>query len=467
MIQSYKELCSVLGVDFQGKTDQIIGKVTTDTRQIQEGDVFLALKGMRADDEMMNAHGYVKTAFDNGAAYAIVSEDVEGIDPDKLICVEDTVEAYGFIGRAIRRSFKGKVIGITGSSGKTSRKEALKYVLSHFGKVYATPKNLNSQLGVPQVLCDIPQDADYAIIEMGMSKFGELQRLTEIVEPDIAIITNIYPMHLDYFDSIEQIAEGKAHIFDGLVKDGIAIYNADSNCVDILADKAGHHQKLSFGYYGDDIHLNAVHDCDVSITIKGEDVDYRIPSFNDAFLYTSLCVISVALALGLDMSVVYPLLNGIEPADGRGTIYHLNIDGKSVTLIDDAYAGGHAGAMEIGLQRLMATEGKRHIAVIGNMAELGPLMEEQHRAVGQMIDQLAIDKLFLVGEPTKWVADEVSSISDVTWVPNVEALGTQVQESLQDGDVLFVKGARFSSQVYKLVDELKKNEKNEKKGLTE
>ncbi len=429
--------------------------IKTDSRDVGSGDIFLALKGTRADDEEMNSHSFVKQAISNGASYAIVSEDLPWISEEKLIKVANTFEAYAKIGNHFRKKFKGKVIGITGSSGKTSTKEALKQMLSHFGKVYATPKNLNSQLGVPQVLCDINMTADFAIIEMGMSHVGEIQKLTKMVEPDIAIVTNVYPMHLDYFNSVEQIAFEKSQIFNGLSENGVAIYNADSLQVDVLRNNSADYKTITFGEKSRDICLKKVENTISHISINKEIIQFALPEDNIDFRYNSLAVIAVAMALNLDLKKLFPLIKEIKPADGRGAIIPIKYDGKRITLIDDAYAGGHAVAMEIGLQRLMKAKGKRKIAVIGNMAELGNQMKKQHKRVGRILNSLKIDKIFLVGEPTKWIADEISNHKNFVRVEKLEELGTQVEDMLKYGDVLFIKGARYSSQVYKLADKLK------------
>ncbi len=298
--------------------------------------------------------------------------------------------------------------------------------------------------------------ADFAIIEMGMSHVGEMQKLTKMVEPDIAIITNIYPMHLDYFNSIEQIAFEKSQIFNGLHKNGIAIYNADSLQVETLKKNANNYKMLSFGEKSRDICLKKVVNTIAHVLIKNKMIQYALPEDNIAFRYNSLAVIAASMALELNLDKLFPLLKEIKPADGRGAIIPIKYKGERISLIDDAYAGGHAVAMEIGLQRLMNAKGKRKIAVIGNMAELGTQMKEQHKRVGKVLNNLKVDKIFLVGEPTKWINEELSNHKNVTQVEKIEDLGTRVEDMLKFGDVLLIKGARYSSQVYKLANKLKK-----------
>ena len=185
-----------------------IENICTDSRKVQPGDLFIAVKG-----EKFDAHDFVPQVIGQGAALALVERLVDGVPAERQLVVENALHAYGLIGSYIRSQFKGKVIGLTGSAGKTTTKEELKFVLSLFGKTYATAGNHNNQVGVPITLCGLDMGADYAIIEMGMSAKGEIEELVSFVKPDAAIVTNVYPMHIEFFDNVERIAEAKAEIF--------------------------------------------------------------------------------------------------------------------------------------------------------------------------------------------------------------------------------------------------------------
>ena len=176
-----------------------ITNVTTDSRKAANGSLFVAIKG-----ENFDGHNFVKTAIENGCELVIVSHLVSDVDECRQIVVKDTVEAYGLLGAYNRSRFKGTVIGLTGSAGKTTTKEEIKHMLSAFGKTYATGGNHNNHIGVPQSLLEMDMDAEYAVIEMGMSSKGEISKLVSYVTPDIALITNVYPMHIEFFDNLRK-----------------------------------------------------------------------------------------------------------------------------------------------------------------------------------------------------------------------------------------------------------------------
>ncbi len=229
---SSKELQQILGNNQNIKNTHITN-IVTDSRQAQKSAVFIAIKG-----EKLDGHDFVEQAIKNGAELVIVERLIPNIPQDLQIVVKNTLTAYGQIATHNRKQFNGVVIGLTGSSGKTTSKEQIKDVLSQYGKVYASSGNFNNHIGVPYTLCNLDMQADYAIIEMGMSSKGEIFRLTNMVNPDIAIVNNVYPMHIEFFENFEAIAHAKAEIFDGLKKEGIAIINEDTNFANVLEDKA-------------------------------------------------------------------------------------------------------------------------------------------------------------------------------------------------------------------------------------
>ena len=199
----------------------------------KEGDLFIAIKGEKND-----GHLFVADVLAKGANLVVVDHLIEDVPENRQIVVSDTIKAYGQIGAYNRSLFKGVVIGLTGSAGKTTTKEEIKFALSKFGKVYATSGNFNNHIGVPATLCNMDMSADYAIVEMGMSAKGEIENLVSYVEPDVAIITNVYPMHIEFFPNFEGIAEAKAEIFKHLKKGGLAIINEDTNFASLLEKRA-------------------------------------------------------------------------------------------------------------------------------------------------------------------------------------------------------------------------------------
>jgi len=197
---SSKKLCEIVD-SASVVVDVDIENIVSDSRAVNKGDLFVAIKGEKND-----GHDYVAEVLKKGAAMAVVEHLVENAPADRQIVVENAIKAYGKIGAYNRSLYKGVVIGLTGSAGKTTTKEEVKFALSKFGKVYATNGNFNNHIGVPATLCKIDMDADYVVVEMGMSAKGEIEELVSYVQPDVAIITNVYPMHIEFFENFEGIA---------------------------------------------------------------------------------------------------------------------------------------------------------------------------------------------------------------------------------------------------------------------
>ena len=232
-----EKLNSIKLVEIVGAKNKVIDvdfeNITTDSRKVNKGDLFIALKG-----ENFDGHNFVKQVLEQGACLAVVEHLIEGVDESRLVLVENTLKAYGSIGAYNRSLFKGLVIGLTGSAGKTTTKEEIKFALEQFGKVYATKGNHNNNVGVPITLCNMDMTADFAVIEMGMSAKGEIEELVDYVKPDVAVVTNVYPMHIEFFETFEGIAEAKAEIFKSLKNGGIAVINEDTNFADVLEKRA-------------------------------------------------------------------------------------------------------------------------------------------------------------------------------------------------------------------------------------
>ena len=218
------KLAQILGCEADKVANVVIDNISTDSRKVTPTSLFIALKGERFD-----AHNFVKDVIGVGCPLAMVDHLLDDVPQEHQLVVADTLEAYGKIGAYNRSLFKGTVIGLTGSAGKTTTKEEIAFLLSKFAPTYATKGNHNNAVGVPQSLCEMDMNARYAVIEMGMSSKGEISHLTGLVKPDIAIITNVYPMHIEFFENFEGIARAKAEIFEGISDKGTAIINEDTN----------------------------------------------------------------------------------------------------------------------------------------------------------------------------------------------------------------------------------------------
>ena len=414
-----------------------IDKVITDSRKAEKGALFIAIRG-----EKFDGHNFVHDVLNNGCELAVVDHLVENAPANRQIVVRDTVEAYGQLGAYNRSLFRGKVIGLTGSAGKTTTKEEIKHLLSAFGKTYATGGNHNNHIGVPQSLLEMDMDAEYAVIEMGMSSKGEISKLTSYVKPDIALITNVYPMHIEFFDSFEGIAEAKAEIFEGLQKGGVAIINEDTNFADILEKRALEHEAkvVKFGLKH---HYNG------SLELEQDGEIQR---------YNAWAAIEVAKSLGLDCEKAAKTLKDFGALDGRGKKHVLPLkSGGTYTLIDDSYSG-QPEAMKIAIKALndMPCKGRK-IAVLGKMAELGDTSRDQHIAVGKLLAECNIKIVIGVKPEMKDMLAQLPSNVEQYYFEDRTGLEEFLQNKLlQNGDILLIKGARYSSELYKVTEALLK-----------
>lgn len=430
---SSEKLAEILGVKHKVAAAEICN-VSTDSRKVDGQTLFIALKGERFD-----AHDFVKDVIAAGCPLVVVERLIDGVAPEKQLLVADTLKAYGQIGAYNRSLFKGTVIGLTGSAGKTTTKEEIAFLLSKFGKTYATGGNHNNFVGVPQSLCEIDMSAEYAVIEMGMSAKGEIAYLVDLVKPDIALITNVYPMHIEFFDSFEGIAYAKAEIFEGMKQNGTAIINADTNFADILEKQARLRTDniIKFG--------KAVHPTDNFVTQDS----------GEQYLYNAWCALSVVQALGLDVEKAASYIKDFGALDGRGKQHKLKFAGGSYTLIDDSYSG-QPEAMIMAIKNLdkMPTSGRK-IAVLGKMAELGDTSQARHREIGKVLAASSIDVVIGVCPEMKDMLAELPERKAQFYFENKDGVADfLLNKLLQNNDTVLIKGARYSSKMYQVTEEL-------------
>ena len=428
------KIAEILNYESNIKYAEING-VSTDSRKCSPRDVFIAVKG-----ENFDGHNFVSDVINKGCPLVIVDHLIEQVPADKQIVVTDTLDAYGKIGAYNRSLFKGKVIGLTGSSGKTTTKEEIKFLLSKFGKTYATVGNHNNFVGVPESLCNMDMDADFAVIEMGMSAQGEISRLTSYVKPDIAIVTNVYPMHIEFFNEFKDIAYAKAEIFEGLAPKGIAIINEDANFYEVLEEIAKKYTDNIFKF-GKNCNCDAV---------------FETATPGEHHISNALCALKVIEVLGLDVKKAAKYVKDFKALEGRGKQYKLTLEnGDTFTLIDDSYSG-QPEAMKLAIKSLSDTQTThRKIAVLGKMAELGALSQEKHIEIGNIVEQSDIDIVVGVCPEMKDMLDCVSDDKEKYYFENKEPLvDFLLNKLLQKDDIILIKGARYSSKLYQVVQEL-------------
>ena len=414
----------------------VIDNVSTDSRKITTTSLFIALKGERFD-----AHDFVREVIEKGCPLAVVDHLVADVPPSKQLVVKDTLQAYGKIGAYNRSLFKGTVIGLTGSAGKTTTKEEIAFLLSKFAPTYATGGNHNNAVGVPQSLCEMDMNARYAVIEMGMSAKGEISSLTNLVKPDIAIITNVYPMHIEFFENFEGIARAKAEIFEGLKKDGKAIINEDTNFASLLKEIALSHTSDVITF-GKNSHPDAL---------------FTTQEDGEQYLYNAWCSLSVIQALGIEVQKAASYIKDFSALAGRGKRHILKLPLGNYTLIDDSYSGQpEAMIMAINNLNKIKTQGRK-IAVLGKMAELGDTSQARHIEIGKLLAQSNIDIVIGVCPETQDMLNQLPANKQRYYFASQESVADfLLNKLLQNGDTILIKGARYSSQVYKIVETLLK-----------
>lgn len=412
-----------------------IEHISTDSRKIQAGDLFIAVKG-----EKFDGHDYVAAVLEQGAALALVEHLVPDAPAERQIVVDNTLHAYGLIGSYVRSQFKGMVIGLTGSAGKTTTKEEIKFALSQFGKVYATEGNHNNQIGVPITLCDMDMTADYAVVEMGMSAKGEIEELVSFVKPDVAIVTNVYPMHIEFFPNFEGIAEAKAEIFKSLRRGGYAIINEDTNFAALL-EKRALENGAKVVKFGKNTHPA---------------VELHLSSEGEHYLYNAWCTLSLVKVLGLDVNKAATALANFGALPGRGMQHQLKLpQGGSYTLIDDSYSG-QPEAMRLGIEALdkMKTNGRK-IVVLGKMAELGDTSKARHEEIGRVLANSSVDVVIGVKPEMKDMLAQLPAAKEQYYFENRDGVEKFLLNNiLQNNDIVLIKGARYSSEMYKVTESL-------------
>ncbi|HVD77796.1 MAG TPA: UDP-N-acetylmuramoyl-tripeptide--D-alanyl-D-alanine ligase, partial [Vicinamibacteria bacterium] len=357
--------------------------VSIDSRTVRSGEVFFAIVGPRFD-----GHDFLLAAAAAGAAAAVVHLNVAAPPGLGLVRVEDTTRALSDLARHVRATANVPVVAITGSAGKTTTKEMTAALLATRGPVLKTEGNLNNQYGLPLSLLRLAPEHTAAVLELGMSAAGELRALTGLARPDVAVITMVAPVHLEFFDSVEAIAAAKAEILEGLDADGVAVLNADDPLVrEIGEGRIGRPHRGKLIWFGRDRRYQVsaenwrgtIHGMRFDLRLGGESVDVALPLPGPHFLSNFLAAAAVAHHLGIGSDAIVKAALEMKPARHRGQVLAL---GQGVTLLDDCYNSNPA-AVEAAVTALgMAAPGRR-VAFLGDMLELGPAGPDLHRETGE------------------------------------------------------------------------------------
>jgi UDP-N-acetylmuramoyl-tripeptide--D-alanyl-D-alanine ligase len=434
--------------------------VSIDTRTLEPGDLFVAIRG-----EARDGHEFVRAAFEKGAAAAVIDEahatELAGAGP--LFVVRDVQRSLELLGMRARERTPALIAAITGSVGKTSTKDMTRLMLSHFGATHASVASYNNQWGVPLTLSRMPALSRYGVFELGMNHAGEIAGLVAQVRPHVAVVTRVAAVHLEHFDSVEGIADAKAEIFSGL-EGGVAIINRDDEHYARLAEAAGHYAGhiLDFGESeGAQARLldyqKVTDGHEITADILGQRLVYRIGAPGKHLALNSLASLLIALAFDLDIEEAARSFADFTPTQGRGQRATFKIENGSFTLIDEAY-NANPTSMRASFELLEATApGKngRRIAVLGDMLELGPRGGELHAELADDLARAGVDLLFTAGPLMSRLfhaaPDGMRGAHRATPLELEEA----VLAAIQPGDVIMVKGSNGSriSRIVTAIDE--------------
>jgi UDP-N-acetylmuramoyl-tripeptide--D-alanyl-D-alanine ligase len=443
-----------LGAHFN--RDAVATGYSIDSRTIKPGEVFFAVRG-----ERMDGHDFLSQAFENGAIAAIVSKDklsvlterveagvharpaISGARLPALIPVEDTLLALQLLAQAVRRLWARPLIAVTGSAGKTTTKEAIAHVLAPRFRVHKSEGNFNNHFGLPLMLLKLEPEHDCAVVELGMSHLGEITALAQIAQPDMGVITNVAPVHLEFFKDISEIARAKYELIESLPKSGTAILNADDEFV----------SKFDKGFKGTVVFYGVAPKAGVraeNIASKGErgsvfDVvagsrreHATLPLVGSHNTHNALAAVAVALECGISLAEAVASLSTISPADKRGQVVRIG----NITVINDCY-NSNPKALAAMVDALAEMPAKRRIVIAGEMLELGPQGEAMHRESGQHIASKGIDVLVGVrGLAEKMVEAAKQKGMRAEFLASSDAAGEWLFRETRDGDVVLLKASR-------------------------
>ena len=417
--------------------------VSIDTRTLQPGDLFVAIKGDTHD-----GHDHVARAFEAGAVAALVSRPTGG---GPLFVADDTLRGMERLGAAARRRSGARLMAITGSVGKTSAKEMARTALSAVGPTHASAASFNNHWGVPLTLARLPADAAYGVFEIGMNHAGEIKPLVGLVRPHVALVTTIGAVHIEYFGTLEAIADAKAEIFSGVEPGGVAVLNRDGPQFERLAAaaRARDLRIVDFGASG----AARLIACEplgegsrIEAEICGERLSFSLGAPGRHMAENAVGVLAAIQALGAPLARCAETLAAFAPAKGRGERFTLTAPGGAFTLIDESY-NANPVSMRAALALLGAAKpgpGGRRVAVIGDMLELGDQGAALHAALAADLEANEVDLLFGAGALTRALYEAAPGSRRGAYAEKTEELRAPLVAALRAGDVVMIKGSNGS-----------------------
>lgn len=411
-----------------------------DSRTVGNGELFFAVKGERLD-----GHDFVAGAIAQGAVAAVVRKDQLHRFPgnDRLLSVDDTLIALQTLATAVRKVWGKPLIGVTGSAGKTTTKEAIAHVLASKFRVLKSEGNFNNHFGLPLMLLKLQPEHDLAVIEMGMSHAGEIRALAKIAQPEIGVVTNVAPVHLEFFDSLAGIARAKYELVESLPSSGTAVLNADDEYVSQFGrDFKGRVIKYGTGANADvraeNMQSRGADGSEFEIVVGDIREHARLPLVGDHNVLNALAAVSVSIACNMKVPEAVAALSTLKPADKRGQVVQVG----NITVINDCY-NSNPKALHAMIDALAAMRAQRRILVAGEMLELGPAGEEMHRGAGKHAAEKKIDMVLGVRGLAQAMVDGAKQAGcHADFVATPEQAGEWLARETRDGDVVLLKASR-------------------------
>jgi len=409
-----------------------------DSRSLQPGELFFAVKG-----EKMDGHDFVAQAIEKGAVAAVVSREKQLPEGLPLIAVDDTLVALQTLAMCVRRLWGKPLVGVTGSAGKTTTREAIAHVLATRLKVHKSEGNFNNHFGLPLMLLKVQPEHDIAVLEMGMSHAGEITALAKIAQPEVGVVTNVAPVHLEFFDSIAGIARAKYELIESLPATGTAVLNADDDYVsqfgrDFRGKVVKYGLSPTAAIRAENIESRGEQGSAFDIVAGDQRERATLPLVGSHNVLNGLAAVAVALDRGFTLSEAVAALSSLSPADKRGQVVRLG----NITVINDCY-NSNPKALAAMVDALATVPAKRRIVVAGEMLELGPAGAEMHRDCGRHIAARGINLLIGVrGLAEQMVEGAAAAGTKAEFVASADAAGEWLAKNTRDGDVVLLKASR-------------------------
>ena len=428
-------------VGSKGECDQeaVAMGYSIDSRTLNPGDLFIAISG-----EHFDGHNYVQAALEKGAVGAIVEagKQVAG-GPLRLLKVDDTLKALQLLGAAARRLWGKPLLAVTGSAGKTTTKEILAHILATRFRVMKSSGNLNNHIGLPLQLLKLEAEHDLGVVEMGMNHAGEIRALGALAHHDLAVVTTVAPVHLEFFGSLAEIARAKYEIIETLPSGGVAVLNADDEYVcqfgrDFKGKVVTFGIKRSADVSAQKVKLNGAEGSTFELVVGSVGEPVTFPLVGEHNIYNSLAASAAAMERGISPSQAAAALSSIAPPDKRGQVLHLH----GATIINDCY-NSNPRALEAMIDTLASMKADRRILVVGEMLELGPTAEVLHRECGKHAAEKKIDVVIGVRGMARAVAEAAcGSGTQAQFVETPEQAGEWLARNLRPGDAVLLKASR-------------------------